>query len=66
MAQPPRPERDDAKAGAGESSAEPGTSGQDAMDRFRALTKRLLSVSHEELVERETLRGRKPGAERKN
>ncbi len=66
MAQPPRPERESAKAGAGGSSVEPDTSGRDPMDKFRALTKRLLFVSRAEVAEREALHGRKPRAERKN
>lgn len=65
MAQPPRPERENAKAGAGGSSTEPDTSGQDPMHKFRALTKRLLMVSREEVAEREALRGRRPRAEHK-
>lgn len=65
MARSPRPERENAKVGAGKGSAEPGTGGQDAMNKFRALTRRLLLVSHEEVAEREALRGRKPEVERK-
>lgn len=65
MAQPPRPERENAKAGAGRGSSGSEASGQDPMNKFRALTKRLLAVSREEVAEREALRGRKSKAERK-
>ena len=64
MAQSP-PERENAKIGAGGSSPGSEASGQDPMNRFRMLTKRLLSVSREEIVEREALRGMGSKAEHK-
>lgn len=64
MAQPPQPERENDKAGEGGSSLGSEASGQDPMNRFRMLTKRLLAVSREEVAEREALRSRGSKADR--
>ena len=65
MAQPPRPERESAKAGAGGSSPGSEASNHTPVGKFRALTKRLLSVPREEVAELEASRRKRPKAESK-
>ena len=53
MMQPFRPRRDTARAEGNKSIPEPEASGQVAMDKFRSLAQRLLSVSRAEVAEAE-------------
>ncbi len=66
MARSPLPERRTGRTGGNESVPEPEVAGRAPMDRFRALTKRLLSVSREEVTQAEAKRSQQEEAERKN